>query len=160
MSEKSIKASVSIIENNLKDILNVTIGLVRQGEESLQKNIKSISSNFEQFKKKGAEDKSESAKKVRELLNNSLENLSKLSVQTADNAKSIYSQIDNNYSQVIDKVRSTIGEEQCDKLTKTAENLYKNARKKTEEMQNEVHDFISRIRESSENNSKAKTTVS
>lgn len=136
-----------VIEENLKNILNFGIGLLRTGEESLQTGLRTLLSGFEDLKQRGLQDNSQGAEKLRELLQNSLRNIEKLSTQAQENMNRVTAEAQKSYEKILKQAKSLLGEEQYAKLDAKLQETYSQTKKKAEEAYAKAGQFIDQIKE-------------
>ncbi len=134
------------IEKSIKDFLNIGIGLFRVGEENLQASLKSIVSNFEELKQKGSGDSTQSIEKIRELLDNTLESMQKLSKQAQSNVEKLTSETQKGYEKVLGQIRSTLGEEQYEKVATKIQGFYDIAKDRVSDIQKNTTDIVDSIK--------------
>ena len=134
------------IENTLKDVLNVGIGLLRVGEENLQAGLKSVVTQFDTLKDKGSADSSASAQKLREVLDNSVQNIKSLSAQAEENFSRISREVQKGYEKTFEGIRSTIGEEQYAKLSNSINEVRSAIQERTEAVQKNANDWLAQLK--------------
>ncbi|MCB1179692.1 MAG: hypothetical protein KDK36_19095, partial [Leptospiraceae bacterium] len=94
------------MENTVKEIVNLGIGIYRSGEETLKSSLVSAENFFNEVKTKGESNTSEQANQLRDLLNKALTDLSELET----NAKNSYEEFANNLETKYNELASKIDE--------------------------------------------------
>ena len=145
---ENISKNADVVEENVKNILNFGIGLLRAGEESLQVALKTIVSGFEELKQKGDQDNSQGAEKLRELLQNSLRNIEKLSRLAQGNIDRVSADAQQAYDKILKQAKSFLGEEQYAKLDAKIQELYGQTQKQAKEIYGKTSQLVSQIKES------------
>ncbi len=92
------------MENSVKEILNLGIGIYKVGEETVQTSLTSAGSFFNEIKFKGETNTSEQANQLRELVNKALRDLS----QIETNAKTSYEEFSNNLNSKYNEIATQI----------------------------------------------------
>ena len=134
------------IEGSLRDILNVGIGLLRVSEENFQEGLKSIVNNFDEFKTKGANSKSENAESLRKLLDNSIKKINNLSHQAEENFNHIRSEIEKVYEKAEGQIRSLIGDERYTKLSKNIQQVQSATQVRAQEFQRNATEWVTHLK--------------
>jgi len=112
-----------MIEKSLQDILNAGLGIFKAGEENLQNALRYLESAFADLKSKGAADMSESAVKLREVLENTIRGVKDVTTQAEDNFNKVLAEAQKNYAQVFEQVKTVVGEERLNDLNSKIEEL-------------------------------------
>lgn len=92
------------MENTVKEIVNLGIGLYRVGEESVQVSLTNAGSFFNEIKFKGETNNSEQANQLRELLGKAIRDLSEIE----NNAKTSYEELSANLSAKYNEIANQI----------------------------------------------------
>lgn len=112
-----------MIEKSLQDILNAGLGIFKAGEENLQTALRYLESAFADLKSKGASDMSESAVKLREVLENTIRGVKDVTTQAEENFNKVLAEAQKNYAQVFEQVKTVVGEERLNDLNSKIEEL-------------------------------------
>ena len=142
-----MNTTIKSIEENVKDMLNVSIGLLRAGEESLQAGLKGLVQNFEELKTKGRNDDSPGAEKLREVLKTCVNKIESLTEQSHNNLDKLTLEAQKGFEQVLNQVRKTLGEEKYTELNIKMQKFYDLSQSRVKIIQKNTTDFINRVRE-------------
>jgi len=122
MVHRTIRGS-KMLEKNLQDILNAGIGLLKAGEENFQTALKNVEKVFNELKTKGASDSSESALKIREVLENTIRGVKDVQSKAESNFSMILAEAQKNYAQVLEQVKKVVGDERIRDLNSKMDEL-------------------------------------
>ncbi|MDH5656276.1 MAG: hypothetical protein OEZ34_10230 [Spirochaetia bacterium] len=99
-----------MIDKNLKDLLDAGLGLFKLGEGKIQEIVSDLEKNFNQLKEKGAEDHSEAAVRLRELLTRTMKDVRNVTDQAEKNLNSFLNEAKNNTSITMQNFKDFAGE--------------------------------------------------
>lgn len=114
-----------MLEKSLQDVLNAGLGLLKEGEKGFQNALETVSQAFEDLKSRGADDTSEAAQKIREVLDNTIRGVRDVSTQAEANFNQILEEARKNYGQILEQARTVVGEERISDLNGRFEELAK-----------------------------------
>ncbi|MEQ9366593.1 MAG: hypothetical protein RIF32_20300 [Leptospirales bacterium] len=126
-----VQAGDQMLEKSLQDVLNVGLGLLNEGEKGFQAALESVAQAFEDLKSKGADDTSESAQKIREVLDNTIRGVKDVSSTAEENFNRVLEEARKNYGQILEQARTVVGEERISDLNTRFEELAKFVQEKT-----------------------------
>lgn len=124
-----------MLEKSLQDVLNVGLGLLKEGEKGFQQALEGVAKAFEDLKSKGAEDTSESAQKIREVLDNTIRGVKDVSTTAEANFNRVLEEARKNYGQILEQARTVVGEERIHDLNARFEELAQFVQEKTGDLQ-------------------------
>ncbi len=137
------------VEQSIKNILDVGIGLLKVGEEGLKLGLKQLVSSFEELKLKGEADTSEGAQKVREVLHNTLSTVQQVSDTAEKEFQRLSEQAQKGYEQALLALKSVLGEEQYQKLSAQIGHYSHLAQNKIAEAQKNVSAYAKSLQNTS-----------
>ncbi len=111
------------MEKQIQDILNAGIGLFKAGEANFKQAFETVEKTFEDLKTRGAADNSEAAVKIREVLDNTIKSIKGVSDQAGSNFNLIVEEAQKNYAQVLEQIKTFVGEERIRDLNSKIEEL-------------------------------------
>ncbi len=112
-----------MIEKNLQDVLNAGIGLFKSGEENFKTAVANLEKTFNDMKNKGASDNSDAAIKIREILENTLRSAKDVQAKAEQNLNVFMAEAQKNYAQVLEQVKTVVGEERIRDLNTKIDEL-------------------------------------
>lgn len=115
------------------DLLNAGIGLFKTGKEGAEKAKKELAELYGELKKKGAEDTSESAKKIRGSMEHILQDLEEFTSQAGKNYEETKTKLMENYENISVEIRNRLPQEKITEIKSKIEeitNMIKNFRNK------------------------------
>ena len=138
--------SAKSIKEELEKLLNLSIGLIRTGEQSFKTSVKSILASLENIKEKGAVDNSQEAKNIKEALEKSIVGIEHFSDQVQINFQKITTEFQSIYSQVSDRLEGFLGKDEHDKIKKKIVDFYESTQSKTQEIHKNALNLLDRIK--------------
>ena len=111
------------LEKTIQDILNAGIGLFKASEENFTQALGQVEKIFEELRDKGASDQSESAVKIREVLENTIKGVKELSGQAEVNFNRVLEEAQKNYAQVLEQIQQVAADERIKDLNSKIEEL-------------------------------------
>ncbi|MCR9142768.1 MAG: hypothetical protein NXI24_10995 [bacterium] len=133
-----VQAGEQMLEKSLQDVLNVGLGLLKEGEKGFQAALESVAKAFEDLKSKGADDTSESAQKIREVLDNTIRGVKDVSSTAEENFNRVLEEARKNYGQILEQARTVVGEERISDLNTRFEELAKFVQEKTDDIKKQA----------------------
>lgn len=112
-----------MLEKSIHDILNAGLGLFKAGEENFKSAFVDLEKTFEELKKRGNEDNSEVAVKIREVLDNTIKGIKEVSDRTESSFSQVMSEVQKNYEQILEQIKRLVGEERIRDLNSKLEEL-------------------------------------
>lgn len=122
------------MEKQLLDILNAGIGLLKSGQEGLDKAKVDLEKTYGELVAKGAADNSEGSVKIRESVDKLLNEIKEVSTVAGKNYEETRGKIVEKYNQISEEIKKRVPEGQLDavkaKLTEVAETIKATAKGK------------------------------
>lgn len=113
------------MEKILMDIVNASIAVFKSGEEKLKSTLGDLEKAYGELKAKGETDSSESAQKLRDLLNKTI-NDSKAAVNQANTSyEEVLKTVQENYANLANQVETMVPTEVKDTIQKGIDELKK-----------------------------------
>lgn len=86
---------------SIHDILNAGIGLYKEGEKGLRQVLQSLQASYDELKRKGEEDQSETAIRLRQALDQTIANLRQISLEAETRLQALVQEAGRNYEQLL-----------------------------------------------------------
>ena len=123
------------MEKILHDILNAGIALFRAGEDTVNNAIKEVQRTFDELKAKGADDNSESAVRLRKILDDIVAQANDLNQKTGDAYGQALTQLQDLYNKATVEIEKIVPEERVNEI-----------KDKIEELSNVINSKINELR--------------
>ncbi|MCB1192211.1 MAG: chemotaxis protein [Leptospiraceae bacterium] len=117
------------MEKLIVDVLNAGIGLIQSGKEELDKTKANLEVAYKEISEKGAQDTSDAAVKLRELLDKVLSDIKEFSSVAGKNYEETRTKIIENYNKITEEIKNKMPEGQIEavkaKINEVAESIKK-----------------------------------
>lgn len=117
------------MEKLIIDVLNAGIGLIHSGKEGLEKTRANLEVAYKEISEKGAQDTSDAAVKLRELLDKVLSDIKEFSSVAGKNYEETRSKIIENYNKITEEIKNKMPEGKIEavkaKINEVAESIKK-----------------------------------
>lgn len=122
------------VEKILHDILNAGIALFRAGEGSIASAVADVQKTFEELKTKGAADNSESAEKLRKILDDIVKQAAELNNKASSTYGESLKQLQDLYAKASAEIEKIVPKDQLDQVKGKVEELSKAIQAKVDEL--------------------------
>ena len=122
------------VEKILQDVLNAGIALFRAGEDSVATAVADVKKTFEELKTKGAADNSESAVKLRKILDDIVKQAGDLSNKASSTYEDTVKQLQDLYAKASAEIEKIVPKEQLEQIKAKVDELSKAIQAKVEEV--------------------------
>lgn len=122
------------VEKILQDVLNAGIALFRAGEGSVASAVADVKKTFEELKTKGAADNSESAVKLRKILDDIVKQAGDLNNKASGTYGDSVKQLQDLYAKASAEIEKIVPKEQLDQVKGKVDELSKAIHAKVEEV--------------------------
>jgi (p)ppGpp synthase/HD superfamily hydrolase len=113
------------MEKLLMDVVNAGIAIFRSGEDKLKNSVTDLEKAFEELKQKGELDQSEQSKKLRDLLNKTIDDAKGALDKSGVNYEEIVNKLKENYNNISTQVEAMVPADLKDKVKNALEELKK-----------------------------------
>lgn len=117
------------MEKLIVDILNAGIGLIQSGKEELDKTRANLEQTYKEISEKGAQDTSETAIQIRELLDKVLSDIKEFTSVAGKNYEETRTKIIENYNKITEEIKNKMPEGKIEavkeKINEVAESIQK-----------------------------------
>jgi len=137
-----------MLDKNLKDLLDAGIGIIKLGEDNIKQVLSKLEKNFSELKEKGAQDNSEVAVQLRELLSRTLSDVKNVSDQAEKNLNKFLDDAKQNSQRVLGQFKQFVGEDNINDFSSKMEEIAKNIQKRPVN----GHDSVSKSSGSTDSN--------
>jgi hypothetical protein len=96
------------MENSVKEIVNLGIGIYKAGEETVQTSFTSAASFFNEIKLKGETNTSEQANQLRELVSKALRDLSQIETNAKTSFEEFSKNLNSKYNEIATQIDGSI----------------------------------------------------
>jgi len=110
-----------VLDNNIKDLVNAGIGLFKTGEENLQGLFTQAEKIFREMRDRGAEDGTDAAQQLRDILDNALSNLQ--NIADWNNFSFLAEELQKKAAPILRQLTSFLGEERIADLNSRFDEL-------------------------------------
>ncbi|EPG73432.1 hypothetical protein LEP1GSC058_3008 [Leptospira fainei serovar Hurstbridge str. BUT 6] len=104
------------MEKQILDVLNAGLGIVKTGQEGLEKAKAEFTKSFQELAAKGAADNSESSVRVREFVDKFLNEAKELTTAAGKGYEDTRAKILEKYNQLVDEAKKLVPQEQVDAI--------------------------------------------
>ncbi|TGK11443.1 chemotaxis protein [Leptospira fletcheri] len=104
------------MEKQILDILNAGLGIVKTGQEGLEKAKAEFTKSFQDLAAKGAADNSESSVRVREFVDKFLNEAKELTTAAGKSYEDVRVKVLERYNQLVEEAKKLVPQEQVDAI--------------------------------------------